>query len=204
MDYQHHITMHGRPSGKASPMQLAVIDENVLTGIGLQHLLEDLLPMADITVCHDFREEETEFLEACAHYFVASRIYFEHPQFFRNSPKKTIVLVGGDVSIAGVRTLNICQNEKALVRDILTLRSAGHGKLDAAKEDLTLLSAREAEVAVLLCKGYINKEVADRLGISLTTVISHRRNIMSKLRARSLADIIIYAVTSGLVDVGEL
>ena len=66
------------------------------------------------------------------------------------------------------------------------------------------LSAREVEVAILLAQGYINKEVADRLNISTTTVITHRTHIMEKLRARSLADIIIYVVMNGLLDVGEI
>ena len=68
----------------------------------------------------------------------------------------------------------------------------------------SLLSPRETEVTVLLAKGRINKEIADQLNISLTTVITHRKNIMEKLGARSLVDIIIYAVVNGLVDVGEL
>ena len=55
-----------------------------------------------------------------------------------------------------------------------------------------------------MAQGYINKEVADRLNISTTTVITHRTHIMEKLRARSLADIIIYVVMNGLLDVGEI
>lgn len=39
------------------------------------------------------------------------------------------------------------------------------------------LSAREIEVLRLVTKGLINKEIADKLHISLTTVISHRKNI---------------------------
>ena len=56
----------------------------------------------------------------------------------------------------------------------------------------------------LLTMGLINKEIADRLNISVTTVITHRKNIMEKLHARSLADIIIYAVMNGYVNLGEL
>ena len=67
-----------------------------------------------------------------------------------------------------------------------------------------ILSPREIEVAVLLSKGCINKEVADRLDISLATAISHRKNIMDKLHARSLADVIVYVVMNGLADVSEL
>ena len=66
------------------------------------------------------------------------------------------------------------------------------------------LSAREVEVAVLLSKGFINKEIADRMDIKESTVISHRKNIMEKLKARSLADIIVYSVMNGLVDASEL
>ena len=55
-----------------------------------------------------------------------------------------------------------------------------------------------------MAKGNINKEIADRLNISITTVITHRKNIMEKLQARSLADIIIYVVMNGLADIGEL
>ncbi len=56
----------------------------------------------------------------------------------------------------------------------------------------------------MLAKGHINKEIADLLNISVTTVITHRKNIMEKLHAHSLADIILYVVMNGLVDVGEL
>ena len=43
------------------------------------------------------------------------------------------------------------------------------------------LSIREIEVLILITKGLINKEIADKLHISLTTVISHRKNITEKL-----------------------
>ena len=43
------------------------------------------------------------------------------------------------------------------------------------------LSVREIEVLILITKGLINKEIADKLNISLTTFISHRKNITEKL-----------------------
>ena len=62
----------------------------------------------------------------------------------------------------------------------------------------------EQRVAVEYCRGWRDAEVADRLNITLTTAISHRKNIMEKLHARSLADIIVYVVMNGLADVSEL
>ena len=66
------------------------------------------------------------------------------------------------------------------------------------------LSGREAEVLALIARGYMNKQIADSLQIGLTTVISHRRNIMEKLGIRSVAGLAIYALTAGYVDAGEL
>lgn len=193
-------------------IKIAIIDSNVLTGIGLQNLLEEIMPMMEVTVLRSFEDVDREDYEQYAHYFVSSRIYFEHAQFFREHPFKSIVLVNGEMSISGVSTLNVCQEEKALLRDIFKLHKTGHGMQNSKgmphpmkpKEPASLLSARETEVAVLLCKGLINKEIADRLNVSITTVISHRQNIMEKLHARSLADVIIYSVMNGLVDVSDL
>ena len=55
-----------------------------------------------------------------------------------------------------------------------------------------------------MARGLINKEIADRLGIGLTTVISHRRNIAEKLGIRSVAGLAVYALRTGLVDPDEL
>ena len=62
------------------------------------------------------------------------------------------------------------------------------------------LSPREIEVLVLLTKGCINKEIAERLNISLTTVISHRKNITEKLGIKSVSALAIYAVMHGYVE----
>ena len=189
-------------------IKFAVIDSNVLTCIGLQHLLDRLLPMADIQVFSNTKElMELDDLSGFLHFFVSSNIYFEQTNFFRQIPKKTIVLVKGDMQIKDVHTLNICQNEKQLVSEIMSLQHMGHDHaINMARQIDTkvVLSSREIEVAILLCKGYINKEIADKLSLATTTVISHRKNIMEKIHARSLADIIIYCVVKGIVDIDEL
>ena len=66
------------------------------------------------------------------------------------------------------------------------------------------LTDRETEVLTLLARGLINKQIAEELHIGLTPVITHRRNIMEKLRVRSLAELILRAVAAGYVDAGRL
>lgn len=187
-------------------MKIAVIDDNVLTSLGLQHLLQDIIPVAEVDVCVSFDSMRIGESDGYAHYFVASRIYFEHAQFFRQHAAQTIVLVNGDMRISDVRTLNVCQSEEQIARDMMRLHDRGHGahgmgRPHAAPQPAVQLSRREVEVALLLCRGKINKEVADALDISVTTVISHRKSIMEKLNARSLADVMIYCVMNGLITI---
>lgn len=63
-----------------------------------------------------------------------------------------------------------------------------------------LLSKREQEVLSMVAQGLMNKEIADRLSISLTTVITHRKNLVGKLGIHSLAGLTVYAYTHGFLD----
>lgn len=189
---------------------LAIADPSILSAIGLEKILTEMIPSVDIRTFATFEALQAADKGQFAHYFISSRIYFEHTAYFRDNARRSIVLVHGDMQIQGVPTLNVCQGEKLLVKSIMSLHRQGHRSVSHPSGNqpptnvATLLSPRETEVTILLAKGFINKEIADRLNIGTTTVITHRKNIMEKLGARSLVDIIIYAVVNGLVDVGEL
>ncbi len=62
------------------------------------------------------------------------------------------------------------------------------------------LTAREREVLQLLSEGHTSKEIADRLTIALSTVETHRRQIMLKLDLHSIAELTRYAVRSGVTS----
>lgn len=63
------------------------------------------------------------------------------------------------------------------------------------------LSEREKDVIICLVQGMSNKEIADKLFISVNTVITHRRNIARKLQIHSPAGLTIYAIVNNLVDI---
>ena len=63
--------------------------------------------------------------------------------------------------------------------------------LAKAAEETTSLSEREAEILAQLSKGYANKEIADRMHVSLSTVRTHLRHIYEKLHVRSRAEAIV-------------
>jgi two-component system, NarL family, response regulator NreC len=62
-----------------------------------------------------------------------------------------------------------------------------------------LLTDREKEVLQLLAEGRSNKEVASLLNLGLSTVETHRSNLMQKLNLHNTAEIVLYAVRKGLI-----
>jgi two-component system response regulator NreC len=68
------------------------------------------------------------------------------------------------------------------------------------RADADPLSDREREVLRLLALGYTNQEIASTLYISVRTAETHRAHIMQKLRLASRAELVRYALDSGLID----
>ena len=151
--------------------------------------------------------------------FVSANVYFEHTSFFLERKPKCIVLSAGEPPLlTGIPSLNILLPQEQLVKTIMQTRKRGHElthhpvtppTTDAEHE----LSAREIEVLRLVTKGLINKEIADKLHnkeiadklhISLTTVISHRKNITEKLGIKSVSGLAIYAVMHGYVEADSI
>jgi DNA-binding NarL/FixJ family response regulator len=73
-------------------------------------------------------------------------------------------------------------------------------KREDADENDDRLTTREREIVQLLAEGKSNKEVADKLGISLRTAETHRAAIMRKLRVDSLAAIVRYAIRHHIIE----
>jgi two-component system response regulator NreC len=67
------------------------------------------------------------------------------------------------------------------------------------QDSYDLLTDREREVLQLLAEGRSNKEVANVLNLSLSTVETHRTNMMQKLNLHSSAEIVLYAVRKKLI-----
>lgn len=73
-----------------------------------------------------------------------------------------------------------------------------------AEKNEDTLSPREKEVVACVVMGMTNKQIADRLCLSTHTVITHRRNIASKLQIHSAAGLTIYAIVNKLVDLDAI
>ena len=195
--------------------RIAIVDPNTLAVLGLTHLLESVMPMIKIDSYRSFAELEANHPERYFHYFVDMRIVLSHMAFFQSQRHKTIVLSGPVVddnsALGSFHTICVNLPAKQLLRSILMLEQHAHAHgrnlPPLTRQENTAaaqLSPREIEVLSLIVKGYINKEIADRLNLSLPTIVSHRKNLMAKLGVRSVSALTIYAVMHGYVDVSEI
>lgn len=86
---------------------------------------------------------------------------------------------------------------KKLLGDYLQRMGAGQEK--ESKENYDGLTNREREILKLIAEGHTNQEIADLLVLSVTTVQTHRANIMAKLGLRRPVELIKYALKRGFI-----
>lgn len=77
------------------------------------------------------------------------------------------------------------------------------GDENKPEESANQLSNREIEVLKLIVQGYLNKEIADQLNISLNTVLSHRKNIIYKTGVKTISGLTFYSISKGYVASGN-
>ena len=192
--------------------KVAIIDPNTLSALGLKSMLMNVMPIMTVETFGSFAELMANEPESFFHYFVAMNVVLENKSFFSEHRRKTIVLtLSRDTASQLSEFHSLCINvpESELVRSLLMLEQHAHGNgknLPPMPQVLQqkILSDRELEVLALIVQGYINKEIADHLCISVNTVITHRRNIARKLQIHSPAGLTIYAIVNNLVDISSV
>lgn len=192
--------------------KIAIIDPNTLSVLGLKSILQTVMPIMTVDTFGSFTELEANHPEQYFHYFVSMNVVLENKPFFLAQRKKTIVLTLSLDTMSQLSEFHsLCINvpESELVRSLLMLEQHAHGhgqNLPSMPKVLQqkILSDREIEVMSLIVQGFINKEIADKLNIGLSTVITHRKNIMDKLGLKSVSALTIYAVTHGYVDINTI
>lgn len=89
----------------------------------------------------------------------------------------------GEVLLSAIR--------EAIRRSGTVLRHAA--EMQVLRDCYASLSGREREVLALVVRGLLNKQIGGELGISEITVKAHRGQVMRKMKARSLADLVKFA-----------
>jgi len=191
--------------------KFAIIDPNTLAAMGLRQILQNVVPIIEIDTFGSFAELVSTHYDDYVHYFVSMHLVLENRAFFLERRFKTIVLttsMSPNSQLSDFHSICVNVPEKQLIRSLLILQQHVHGNgrnmppMSNAQEHV--LSDREIEVLSLIVQGFINKEIANQLNISITTVITHRKNIMDKLGVKSVSALTIYAVMHGYVDINKI
>ena len=192
--------------------EIAIIDANMLTCVGLRDFIHRLMPTAVVRCFISFEEFADDTPDAYFHYFVCPQIAFEHILFFLERVHKTILVSPGMVQrtqLDRFRILDCSKSEQDLFASFAYLLKTGHSRgrrlpkeywNKVKRTEGVHLTPREIDVMALIVKGLINKEIAAKLHIGLTTVITHRKHIMEKLGIRSTSEMAVYAVMNGYID----
>ena len=94
---------------------------------------------------------------------------------------------------------------KKLEKTMLTDSEPAYSKAqEYSAGSIAILSDREKDIIRCVARGMSNKEIADKLFLSIHTVTTHRRNITAKLQIHSPAGLTIYAIMNNLVDISDI
>lgn len=90
----------------------------------------------------------------------------------------------------------IVNGEEYICHDVMKMLSEAMRRNDETK----MLSEREIDVLLGICRGLSTQEIADKLFISKRTVDTHRANILEKTGSNNTASLVVYAIKHGLVE----
>lgn len=169
-------------AAKETQPDIAIIDYSMpgLNGLDLTHALKAELPRLEIMIytMHEREELIMSVLRAGARAFVLKSDSDQHLFAALDALSIRRPYFSGSVS-------------ETLLEQFLRSKD---------EPNPTALSHREREVVQLISEGKINKQVADILSISIKTVETHRSSAMHKLKLRTTADLVRYAVRNNIVQ----
>jgi regulator of cell morphogenesis and NO signaling len=106
----------------------------------------------------------------------------------------------GKNALAGKEEKSSTQPETLQLESANKIAQLPYAMPKMGSQKLEGLTSRELEVLQLVACGFLNKQIADKLSISLHTVISHRKNITRKLQIKTVAGLTTYALLNGLIS----
>ena len=99
---------------------------------------------------------------------------------------------------------SICDDLDVITAKLNSLLRSDEDVEEEKDNESDTLSQREKEIVTCVVKGMTNKAIAEKLFLSIHTVITHRRNIARKLQIHSPAGLTIYAIVNKLVELSDI
>lgn len=182
--------------------RLAIITKQTLLNLGLKQLLCDYFSAGRVDLYNRADSFLADMPDKFDFYFVPAETFLLHNSFFLPRKGKTILLTTDPPSEETLRSFpnQFCLTDlqEQIVERLQFIFGAACQR--PLSENGGELSPREIEVLQLLVRGCINKEIAERLNISFNTVLTHRKNITSKLGIKTVSGLSFYAMMNGYIS----
>jgi DNA-binding NarL/FixJ family response regulator len=120
-----------------------------------------------------------------------------------------------DVEVVGLLRSDCQENISSRFKNSLIISENKHNLLaglrkicgnsaNCKKNDQGPISKREIIILTEVVKGLTNQEIADKLFLSIHTVMTHRKNITKKLGIKTVSGLIVYSLMNNIVDINEM
>lgn len=131
-----------------------------------------------------------------------------HPDDIRKtSLNPDLKIIAIEIGKLNKTTISLYDDHFHITDDIEEIRNKINSVVKIDVEDSSEkdnLSTREKEIISHVVKGFTNQEIAEKLFLSIHTVMTHRRNIARKLQIHSATGLTIYAIVNKIVDLSEI
>ncbi len=142
------------------------------------------------------------------HWIIIGDSLFEQAEkLFQSRPdmlERTVLLREDPLKKVGpeIHSIYLSDSREEIVQKIRTLLDSGlSGPPDPSSDALT---QRERTIVRLVSLGLTNRQIAQQLYLSTHTVITHRKNISSKLGIKSVSGLTVYAIVNNIITIEEV
>ena len=193
--------------------KVLIVDPSVIIAEGLKKILGEFAQLEVLSPLHDIESLKARLVMARPDIMIVNPILLPKS---KRQDFNSVVQYYPDMAILALvyqyieqnslrmyhAIIEICEERGHIydiIMDSLAQQKSNEQQPDESSYELT---KRELDVLVQIAKGLMNKEIADKLNISIHTVISHRKNITRKTNIKSVAGLAMYALMNNLIDEG--
>ena len=156
----------------------------------------------DMPVMDGIEATERALAEHPDEKIITLSMHAEETFYFRmvEAGAKGFILKSADLDEVVAAIHVVCEGGSFFSQELLQ-HLVGSLKTSRHDQPEELLSDREKEILLLICKGLSNQEIGDRLFISKRTVDKHRANILEKTGCKNPANLVVWAIKNSVVAI---
>jgi len=189
--------------------EFSVINESSNGKLFLEFLKSGTTPdivIMDINMpVMDGKETTVKALELCPELNIITLSMFSDAEYYHNMV--AVGVKGFLMKEAGVVELSkairmVVQGGTYFSQQLLQniIMDISNPKIRGSRQKIIDLTKREEEVLQLICKGFDNREISDKLFISQKTVEGHKTNLMSKTNTKNAINLMLFAIKNNLIE----